>query len=255
MKLLAIILALSVVVAPGSDSLPSEASVKKTIATYYGDPGTGRASANSPYATEVKGLLKQLPPLTKDAAIIVDVDDTMLLTYNMEVGAYDFEFDRATKDRWITYAKFPAVPGMVAYLKAASSAGFKIIAVTGRAQKYAAKTRENLKKVGYPSMPLYAKNCTCTTVEFKAGTRKKIEKQGYDIVLNIGDQFSDLQGGFADSTLKLPNPMYFVASKGAKVEKGLTPRTEFTVEPDGSSGLTEGGEGIPNFDLVEKYSD
>ncbi len=33
---------------------------------------------------------------------------------------------------------------------------------------------------------------------------------GYDIVANFGDQFSDLNGGFADRTFKMPNPMYFL---------------------------------------------
>ena len=52
----------------------------------------------------------------------------------------------------------------------------------------------------------------CTTVQYKSSTRKHIEtlNGGQDIVLNMGDQFSDLKGGFADRTLKLPNPMYFL---------------------------------------------
>ena len=33
---------------------------------------------------------------------------------------------------------------------------------------------------------------------------------GYDIVANFGDQFSDLNGGFADTTFKIPNPNYFL---------------------------------------------
>ena len=33
---------------------------------------------------------------------------------------------------------------------------------------------------------------------------------GYDIVANFGDQFSDLNGGFADKTFKMPNPNYFM---------------------------------------------
>ena len=36
-------------------------------------------------------------------------------------------------------------------------------------------------------------------------------KLGYDIVLNFGDQWSDLQGGYADTALKLPNPTYYLA--------------------------------------------
>ncbi|MDQ0403073.1 hypothetical protein J2S50_001622 [Streptomyces sp. DSM 40167] len=30
------------------------------------------------------------------------------------------------------------------------------------------------------------------------------------IVANVGDQYSDLRGGHADRTYKLPNPTYFV---------------------------------------------
>ena len=37
-----------------------------------------------------------------------------------------------------------------------------------------------------------------------------IESLGYDIVANFGDQFSDLNGGFADQTFKIPNPTYFL---------------------------------------------
>ena len=50
-------------------------------------------------------------------------------------------------------------------------------------------------------------------MEYKAGTRKHIEQDlGYDIVLNVGDQCSDLQGGYADHGLKLPNPTYYLPS-------------------------------------------
>jgi len=34
--------------------------------------------------------------------------------------------------------------------------------------------------------------------------------QGYDILLTIGDQYSDLKGGYADKGFKLPNPMYYL---------------------------------------------
>ena len=44
----------------------------------------------------------------------------------------------------------------------------------------------------------------------QVATRQLIESQGYDIVANVGDQLSDLEGGFADRTFKLPNPMCFL---------------------------------------------
>ena len=50
----------------------------------------------------------------------------------------------------------------------------------------------------------------CSTIEVKSETRKYIESLGYDIKANFGDQFSDLSGGYADKTFKLPNPMYYL---------------------------------------------
>ena len=55
-----------------------------------------------------------------------------------------------------------------------------------------------------------AANKTCTTVHYKSATRAHIESLGYEIVGNFGDQFSDLEGGHADRTFKLPNPNYFL---------------------------------------------
>ena len=51
---------------------------------------------------------------------------------------------------------------------------------------------------------------SCPTIQYKSGTRAYIESQGYDIVADFGDQFSDLEGGFADKTFKMPNPNYYL---------------------------------------------
>jgi hypothetical protein len=90
-------------------------------------------------------------------------------------------------------------------------------------------------------------------VDYKAYTRAHIEHLGYDILLNVGDQWSDLQGGHSDEVLKLPNPTYYLPSPNLPRlnEPELAPRTHFTMKPDGSSGRTEGGEGIPNIDSVK----
>ena len=50
----------------------------------------------------------------------------------------------------------------------------------------------------------------CTTIHYKAATRAHIESLGYDIVANFGDQYSDLKGGSADRTFKMPNPNYYL---------------------------------------------
>ena len=40
--------------------------------------------------------------------------------------------------------------------------------------------------------------------------RRTLAEQGYVIVLNMGDQESDLAGGHAERTFKMPNPFYRV---------------------------------------------
>jgi len=34
--------------------------------------------------------------------------------------------------------------------------------------------------------------------------------KGYTIIANIGDQYSDLVGGYAEGEFKLPDPMYYI---------------------------------------------
>ncbi len=55
-----------------------------------------------------------------------------------------------------------------------------------------------------------AHSASCPTIPYKSGTRAYIESQGYDIVADFGDQFCDLEGGFADKTFKMPNPNYYL---------------------------------------------
>lgn len=48
------------------------------------------------------------------------------------------------------------------------------------------------------------------SIDFKPATRAEVESSGYHIILNVGDQYSDLVGGYSLYTLKLPNPVYIV---------------------------------------------
>ena len=75
--------------------------------------------------------------------------------------------------------------------------------------------------------------------------------------MNVGDQWSDLQGGFADTWTKIPNPTYFLASPDlgtAPTSDGsMVPPTSYVMQPDGSSGYSVAtGDDIPNIDPVRK---
>jgi predicted secreted acid phosphatase len=270
----------------GGDGIPNIDSVKKTIATYYGDPGTGIADeTDSPYIREMRSIVdretRQLRRMHDTAvrhgqrpAIVLDADDTTLWTYDMEVADMHFVFDPARQDEWVQDERFAATPSMVGFVNRAQAMGFTVFGLTGRNDDQKTATVQNLTKVGYTAFapdrfftkwtgvgasqqPSYITCATakCTTAEYKALTRKHIEQDlGYDITLNVGDQWSDLQGGYADRSLKLPNPTYFLPSADLPgvSEPRLTPRTRFTMAADGSSGATQGGEGIPNIDSVKK---
>ena len=265
----------------GGAGIPNIDSVKSTIRKYYNADSTGIANkTSSPYITELHQIeaatLASLPTVDPAAkkALVFDADDTTLWTYDMEDNAMHFNFDPVLQaNEWVFPERFPAVPGMVDFVDAVAAKGYAIFGITGRRFAQEDATIGNLEKVGFTQFdadnfytkwdgadsnkPSYV-TCVaaCTTVEYKANTRKHIEQDlGYDIVLNVGDQFSDLQGGYADAALKLPNPTYYLPSPniaGAPAsDADLTPRTEFTMKPDGSSGLTAGGEGIPNMDSVK----
>jgi predicted secreted acid phosphatase len=267
----------------GGEGIPNIDSVKKTVATYYGDPGTGVASkTTSPYISEMRSIVRrQEATLQKrydravrkgqKPALVFDTDDTTLFTYDMEVSEMHFTFSPAIQQQWIDDQRFAATPAMVAYVNRAAKIGYRIVGLTGRKESQEALTLANLRKVGYTAFtaknfytkwegtkPSYIRcvdASACTTVEYKAGTRRYLEKKkGLTIVGNYGDQWSDLQGGYADHVVKLPNPTYYLPSPnlpGVK-EKKLAPRTRFTMAPDGSSGQYVGGEGIPNIDSVKK---
>ncbi len=83
----------------------------------------------------------------------------------------------------------------------------------GRPPELREATERNLREQGYEwdGVVLQPAGATfASAVDFKAPERKKIAEQGYTILLSMGDQQSDLDGGYAERTFKLPNPVYFL---------------------------------------------
>ena len=114
---------------------------------------------------------------------------------------------------------------MPRFINAEAAQGYTIFFITGRPEAQRAGTVANLTKVGVrvptDTEHLFLENtatppsylpcgATCTTIQYKSGTRAYIESQGYDVVADFGDQYSDLAGGSTDTTYKLPNPMYYL---------------------------------------------
>ncbi|MGZ4256907.1 MAG: HAD family acid phosphatase [Gaiellaceae bacterium] len=257
---------------------------------YYGAPtavaGSGASGTwdtplnqTSNYANEARSVAAKGENWLKshrkvaNRAIVLDVDDTTLTTWNYELYS-NWDFNPTTNAQFVgltgstfTGNAFPATPGMIDLVNQAKGYGYAIFWITGRGDSQRAATIANLENdtaAGLPDLttvtisgktipevdanyqaptpidighggftdglftkppvgsypaylnkpeycgPAITAGASCATIPYKAGTRAYIESQGYDIVADFGDQFSDLLGGSADKTFKMPNPNYYL---------------------------------------------
>ncbi|MBY8342294.1 Secreted acid phosphatase [Streptomyces spinosirectus] len=218
----------------------------KDIDTYYGTTadadGVYQASPTSPYAKDLARIDSAARSYIDKAAhkarhhgekpaVVFDIDDTLLLSLDYE-KRYNYTYNSASWAAYVNRADRPEVFGSPELVRYAEKKGVAVFYNSGLTEAQRSAAVENLKKVGADvnldaahmflkdaaNPPAYLSACatpgtwTCTTVQYKAGTRKHIEKDlGYDIIANFGDQYSDLDGGYADQKYKLPNPTYFVS--------------------------------------------
>ncbi|CAN5202587.1 hypothetical protein BH11ACT2_BH11ACT2_00750 [soil metagenome] len=193
---------------------------RAAIARYYGDPGTGVASrTDSPYIRAVSRIIaRELPSVERacaqpHAALVLDVDDTTLATYDLYVGRMHYVNDTALRRAWVRHEKFAAVPGMVRLAKAAKRSGCRLIAITGRASFERTATLGNLANLGYPAFArayFSTPGSGLSAQQYKTAARARLARAGVVIVANIGDQKSDLAGGHAARDIRLPNRMYTI---------------------------------------------
>lgn len=77
-------------------------------------------------------------------------------------------------------------------------------------------TLENLQKAGFSAVTSdhlkmrKREDLQLPVSQFKTNARTEIESLGKTIIVNIGDQESDLVGLHAERAFKLPNPFYFI---------------------------------------------
>ncbi len=159
-------------------------------------------------------------------AVVLDIDETSLSNFG-EIIADDFGFipngpcdalpaGPCGFEAWVMSGRAEAIAPTLALFNAARAKHVALFFVTGRFENEArrAATVENLHKVGYDGwtgLVLRPEDSRALTVaQYKSGQRAKIAAAGYTIIANIGDQHSDLAGGYAERAYKLPNPFYYI---------------------------------------------
>ena len=188
---------------------PNLGLLKDEIKTYYAD-GSYEAEAKCVGAQAMKQLKKHIgQPQT---AIVLDIDDTSLLTYK-HMLATDFGYNPKAWNIWAAKAEAPAIEPTLALVQQAHQQGTAVFFITGRKEYLRSVTTQNLLNAGYSDwveLIMKPNNDKRTADAYKTAERKKITDAGYSIVVNMGDQLSDLSGGYAENTFKLPNPCYFI---------------------------------------------
>ena len=184
--------------------------LKQDIKAYIDD---GRYEAGlTAVAVEAKAWIEQRAARGGEKlAVVFDLDETLLSNLH-HMRAMDFGYVPKLWDEWVAEADAtPIAPVREVYL-AARAKNLAIIFITGRKTSDQPGTENNLRADGlggYTRVFYKPNGYVGTTESFKTATRKKlVEEEGYTIIANIGDQASDLAGGYAERTFKLPNPFY-----------------------------------------------
>ena len=164
---------------------------------------------------------KRAPAVTRPA-IVLDIDETSLSNWpayrvngwaRITTGPCDLERGPCSGRAWQAMAALKALPPTLDLAKRADALGVAVFFITGRPPELREATERNLRQEGYrpAGVVLLPPGATFkSAVDFKAPERRKIAEQGYTIILSMGDQASDLDGGYAEKTFKLPNPVYFL---------------------------------------------
>jgi acid phosphatase len=147
-------------------------------------------------------------------ALVLDIDETSLSNWEEEKQD-DFGYIAKDWNAWVEARKAPAIAGTLRLYGDALKHKVSVFFITGRGEAQREATAENLKSTGYhdwSGLSLRgAHPSTQTTTDYKSAERKKIAEQGYTLILNVGDQMSDLNGNpQAELSVKLPNPFYYI---------------------------------------------
>lgn len=143
-------------------------------------------------------------------AVVFDLDETLFLNWP-QISRQDFGYLREAWEKWVESAQAPAIEPVREVYRTAQRLGLEVIFLTGRPERMRAATERNLRAIGcgeYASLICQPDTARGTSVAFKTGERARLVAAGRVIIANLGDQESDLIGGFAEKTFKLPDPFY-----------------------------------------------
>lgn len=145
-------------------------------------------------------------------AIVSDIDETLLDNRDYFRTQLQAKDPWAEFPSWVKQSKAPVLQQTADFLAWARKEGMAIFLVTGRTEDLRSDTIANLIHAGISYDGLYMRQVgdRRSAVDVKTEYRKGIEKSGFKIIVNIGDQPSDLLGEQSANCHLLPNEMYSI---------------------------------------------
>jgi predicted secreted acid phosphatase len=164
------------------------------------------------YAKATRLLDAQLRKHPKKPTVVLDIDETTMSNW----GCLDsVDFDLSGLASCVITSKSVAFPAARRFIAHARARRVAIAFITGAPQAVCAGRRANLKAQGirapFTLTCRPANDTRDSVIPYKSAARRALARRGATIVLNVGDQKSDLAGGGARKTLRLPNPIYVIA--------------------------------------------
>jgi acid phosphatase len=192
-------------------ALPNLSELKWELRTYH---DSGRYLADITTVVErAAALLERRAGQVDRPAMVLDVDETALSSWPNQ-DRRDFGYVRAEWLAWVETAEAPAIAPTLELYRRARELGVQVFFITGRRERLRDPTEKNLRSAGYQGWTELVMKPDQTRLksaaEYKTPARRRLTEQDYTILVNIGDQPSDLEGGYAEQTFLLPNPFYRV---------------------------------------------
>ncbi|CAL5396814.1 unnamed protein product [Camellia sinensis] len=179
------------------------------------------------------GLLKEALEYAKSVELgedakdvwVFDIDETLLsnVPYYADHGFGQKEnitpllevFDGVEFDKWVDKAMAPPIESNLKLYEEVLKLGLKVFLLTRGSEQQRGVTVANLINSGFQDWDKLILRATedhgkLATI-YKPEKRNEMVEEGYRILGNSGDQWSDLLGSSVSiHSFKLPNPMYYI---------------------------------------------
>lgn len=145
-------------------------------------------------------------------AIVLDIDETVLSNLP-HMRDMDFGYLPKFWDEWVEEGTAPAIEALRQVYEIARLYQVTVFFITGRKESDRPGTVKNLAAMSmgeYEQLICKPVGYTGTSRDYKTAARKGLEAEGFTIIANVGDQHSDLQGGYSEKIFKLVNPFYLI---------------------------------------------